>query len=154
SDQKTGIVVAQHPAGGTKVDKGSSVTLNVSKGPAKPVKPTKPTPVNVTVPNVVGRSVSSAEAAITAAGLAPSTQHVPSNDPKDTVVSQSPAGGSSASKGAHVLLNVSDGPAKATPKVKPSKPAPQQQPATEPVPSVVGEDQDMAISDIESAGFV
>jgi beta-lactam-binding protein with PASTA domain len=50
------------------------------------------------VPNVIGQSRHSAEQAIEDAGLRPSTQHVPSNEAKDTVVSQSPSGGSTPSR--------------------------------------------------------
>jgi beta-lactam-binding protein with PASTA domain len=42
-------------------------------------------------------------------GLEPSTEQVPSTLPRDTVVSQSPGGGSSALQGDHVLINISAG---------------------------------------------
>jgi beta-lactam-binding protein with PASTA domain len=77
------------------VDKSSSVRLNVSRGPTEPAQPA---PVAVAVPNVIGQSRHSAEQAIEDAGLRPSTQHVPSNEAKDTVVSQSPSGGSTPSR--------------------------------------------------------
>jgi eukaryotic-like serine/threonine-protein kinase len=152
STQEKGIVVAQDPRGGTKVDKGSSVTLNVSKGP------NKPQPVAVTVPDVVGESVDSASAAIKTAGLHPSEQHVPSTQEKDTVVSQSPSGGTSAQKGAGVLLNVSTGPEQTKSKPEKHEQANDhhqqpQQPATAAVPSVVGEDATTASGDLQSAGF-
>ena len=87
SNQETDLVVAQSPSGGTKVDKSSSVTLNVSKG--RPA--TKPQPVSITVPNVVGESKHRPRSARSrSAGLQPSTQHVPSTQEKGTVVSQSP----------------------------------------------------------------
>jgi eukaryotic-like serine/threonine-protein kinase len=148
STQEQGLVVAQSPRGGEKVDKGSSVAVNVSKGP------TKPEPVAVTVPDVVGQPVDSAAAAVKDAGLHPSVQHVPSTEAEETVVSQSPSGGSSADKGAGVLLNVSSGPAQAEAKPKKEKNAsPHQQSATASVPGVVGEDKDSAKSDLQSAGF-
>jgi serine/threonine-protein kinase len=150
SDQAKGLVVAQHPAGGTQVDKGSSVAFNVSKGKDKP-----PEPATVPVPNVVGDSRRSAERSIEDAGLHPSIQRVPSSQEKDTVVSQSPSGGTSAQRGAGVLINVSTGPAKtAKPsKTKPAKPRKQQQQTTATVPDVIGETETAATSDLQSAGF-
>jgi beta-lactam-binding protein with PASTA domain len=143
STQEKDLVVAQAPRGGEKADKGSSVAVNVSKGPSKPA------PVAVTVPNVVGQALDSAKDAIKAAGLDPSVQHVPSTEAKETVVSQSPAAGSSAQKGDHVLLNVSSGPEK---KEKNDQ-ATRQQGAPASVPNVVGEDKDTATADLQSAGF-
>ena len=84
SEQKAGLIVAQHPRGESTVAKGSSVTINISKGPSKPAQ------VTVTVPEVVGQSRDAATNAIRATGLEPSIQHVPSTQPRDTVVSQSP----------------------------------------------------------------
>jgi beta-lactam-binding protein with PASTA domain len=150
SDQETGLVVAQAPHGGTKVDEASAVALNVSKGPSKPA------PVTVTVPDVVGQSKDSAKDAISAAGLETSTQHVPSTQPSDTVVSQSPGGGSSAHQGDHVLLNLSDGPPKAKGESKgKAKHGKSEQPAAAAaaVPSVPGEDEATARADLRSAGF-
>jgi eukaryotic-like serine/threonine-protein kinase len=149
STQQIGLVVAQAPRGGEKGDRGSSVALNVSKGPNRPA------PVAVTVPNVVGQPVDSAKDAIKAAGLHPSVQHVPSTGAKDTVVSQSPSGGSSAEKGAGVLLNIAKGPeeTKAKPEEKERESSRQQQRATASVPSVIGEDKEAARSELKSAGF-
>jgi serine/threonine-protein kinase len=53
-----GKVVSTAPAAGTPLAAGAKVTLNVSKGPE-----------TVAVPNVIGKSVEEARAAITAAGL-------------------------------------------------------------------------------------
>jgi len=152
STQEVGLVVAQAPHGGEKVDKGSSVLVNVSKGP------NRPEPVAITVPDMVGQPVDSAAATIKDAGLHPSVQHVPSTEAEGTVVSQSPSGGSSAQKGAGVLLNVSSGPAEAKAKAKHEKKEKKsndnhQQSSSASVPSVVGEDADTAASDLQSAGF-
>jgi serine/threonine-protein kinase len=148
SDQDKGLVVAQSPSGGAKVGKSSSVTLDVSKG--KPA--TKPQPVSIAVPSVVGESQAAAMRAIKSAGLKPSRQHVPSAQEKGTVVGQSPAAGSSAPKGANVLLNISDGPPKTEQPAK-TKPAKPQQPSTATVPGVIGETEASATSDIQGAGF-
>jgi beta-lactam-binding protein with PASTA domain len=158
SDQEKGLVVAQDPRGGTKVDKGAAVTLNVSKGKEKPKpKPAQQAPATVTVPNLVGASKDAAKASLRSAGLEPSTEDVPSTQPKDTIVSQSPSGGSTAHQGDHVLLNVSEGPpaqkAKPKPKPKSANQPSQQQQATASVPSVVGEDEATASAEIQAAGF-
>ena len=144
SKEEPGIVVAQAPRGGEQLEKGSSVTLNVSKGEEKPVQP-----VTIAVPAVVGQDQGSAREAIKAAGLRPSTQRVPSTQEKNTVVSQSPAGGSSVQKGAGVLLNISEGP----PKAKDNQDEERQPSATEKVPKVIGQDEISATADLQAAGF-
>jgi hypothetical protein len=70
---------------------------------------------DVLVPNVVGQSQASAEAAITAAGLAVGTVGTAASStvPSGVVLSQSPAGGASATPGSAVNLVVSSGPAAA-----------------------------------------
>jgi beta-lactam-binding protein with PASTA domain/tRNA A-37 threonylcarbamoyl transferase component Bud32 len=55
---ESGKVVSTAPTAGTPVAKGARITLNVSKGPEE-----------IPVPEVVGRSVADARAAITGAGL-------------------------------------------------------------------------------------
>jgi serine/threonine-protein kinase len=97
SDQPVGTVVAQDPAAGSRTAPGTKVRINVSKGIA-----------GVQVPNEVGKSVADATAALEAAGFKVATALVPSTVPADTVVSQSPAGGTAA-KGSTVQLNVSQG---------------------------------------------
>ncbi len=145
SDQEKDTVVSQHPAEGSKLAEGSAVLLNISRGPAKSSKE-KSAAATVTVPSVSGESLGAAEAELRNAGLAASVQHVPSTEPKDTVVSQSPAGGTTAPRGAHVLLNVSKGEeTKAKSK--------SQQQAASTVPSVIGEDEATARADLIDAGF-
>jgi eukaryotic-like serine/threonine-protein kinase len=144
SDRPKDTVVSQHPAGGTKVDENSAVLLNVAKGEEHAASAkTTPTPaVTVPVPDVTGQSVHEAKAELEAAGLEAKTQHVPSTEPKDTVVLQSPGGGAQAQPGDHVLLDVSKG-----------EPKQSQAPATSVVPSVIGEGKATAKSDLHNAGF-
>lgn len=93
-----GTVVAQNPAAGSKVSKGSTVRINVSKGPGVAV-----------VPVVVGLSIGEAETELAKAGFKGVEQlRVPSAKPAGTVVAQSPPGGQ-AKVGSRVALNVSDG---------------------------------------------
>ncbi|MDP9257498.1 MAG: PASTA domain-containing protein [Actinomycetota bacterium] len=102
SNQAAGTVVAQEPAAGEHVAAGTKVRLNVSKGVA-----------SVDVPSEVGTLVDQAQSDLAAKGFKPAVVRVASDQPIDTVVSQSPAGGQ-AHKGATVRLNVSEGPPTAT----------------------------------------
>jgi serine/threonine-protein kinase len=103
SDQEAGTVTAQDPAAGTSVPEGSSVRINVSKGP---------TPV--AVPGVVGQPIDSASSILQGAGFHVSTTFVDSNQPANTVIDQSPDANSSAAKGSVVTLTVSKGPRTST----------------------------------------
>jgi serine/threonine-protein kinase len=103
SDQEAGTVTAQDPAAGTSVPEGSSVRINVSKGP---------TPV--AVPGVVGQPIDSASSILQGAGFHVSTTFVDSNQPANTVIDQSPDANSSAAKGSVVTLTVSKGPKTST----------------------------------------
>jgi beta-lactam-binding protein with PASTA domain len=98
SDQPAGTVVAQDPAAGEHVAPGAKVRLNVSKGAG-----------SVDVPDEAGTLVDEATSDLAAKGFKPVVTRVTSDQPVDTVVSQSPTGGQ-ARKGATVRLNVSEGP--------------------------------------------
>ena len=103
SGTPVGQVTAQDPAAGTQQPQGSSVRINVSKGP---------TPVSV--PSVVGEPIATATSALQAQGFKVSPTYVDSNQPANNVISQSPAAGSSAGKGSVVSLTVSNGPKTST----------------------------------------
>jgi serine/threonine-protein kinase len=89
-----GLVISTDPAGGTTVLRGDTVELVVSKGPPL-----------VVVPNVVGKSESSARAELEKAGF-----KVQVNKPLGFVVfgvnSQNPRGGTEAPKGSTVTITV------------------------------------------------
>lgn len=102
SDQPVGTVVAQAPAAGEKISRGTAVRINVSKGSA-----------TATVPNEVGQTSADAQHDLAAKGFKPSIAQVPSDQPVGTVVAQSPSGGQSR-KGTSVQLNVSTGPVATT----------------------------------------
>ena len=102
SDQPVGTVVAQAPAAGQKIDRGTTVRINVSKGSA-----------TANVPSEVGVASAAAQQDLASKGFKPSVVQVPSDQPTGTVVAQSPSGGQ-ARKGASVQLNVSQGPAATT----------------------------------------
>ena len=89
-----------------------------------------------TVPDVTGMQQQAAQDTLTRANFVPIAKDVASLDPKGTVVSQAPKGGSSAPLGSAVTINISTGVA---PKIA--------------VPNVVGQMQDAATSALQAAGF-
>ncbi len=96
-----GAVISQMPLGGANAPPGSTVSLVVSVGP----------PVPTEVPNVVGQPRADAQQALIAAGFAIGTV-TEVNDPVvplGDVISQTPAGGSTALRGSSVDLVVSLG---------------------------------------------
>ena len=103
STKQKGIVLEQDPAAGVTAVRGTTVTLSVSSG-AKPV----------VVPRVVGQTQGDAVQALTALGLKPVLQNVPSDQPAGTVVGQKPPAGKEVDKGAEVKVNVSTGTGQST----------------------------------------
>jgi eukaryotic-like serine/threonine-protein kinase len=99
SEEPPGSVVAQEPAAGEEVERGSTVRIGVSAGTGR-----------VEVPDVRGEHVDDARAALAEVDLQASVVQVPSNEPEGTVVAQSPSGGAEATRGDAVRLNVSRGP--------------------------------------------
>jgi eukaryotic-like serine/threonine-protein kinase len=126
SQQPSGTVIGENPAGGTKVDKGSTVTLTVSSGPGA-----------VNVPSVVGESVKRAKQTLTKQGLKVGSTVQESSDQitAGDAIGTDPASGQSVPVGSTVTLLVSSGPMKVA------------------IPSVIGESQAQAKSDLEHAGF-
>jgi hypothetical protein len=114
-----GKVVRTGPGAGTRVPRGSVVTLYVSSGPAtaSPTPSATPTPTAqgacATVPPIVGRSERAARSAIRDAGLRYniSYRHNASVD-VGNVISTKPRTGTPACNG--VVVYVSTGPAPAT----------------------------------------
>jgi serine/threonine-protein kinase len=95
---RVGTVLSQAPAGGTKLDRGSRVTVVTARRP-----------VSTGVPDVVGVPVADAFVRLQATGFKGKTTKVASNRPKDTVLRQAPAAGTRAEKGTTVLLTISKG---------------------------------------------
>jgi uncharacterized delta-60 repeat protein len=93
----SGAVISETPAAGTSVPLGSAVALTVSSGPAQ-----------VTVPNVVGDTQAAATSAITAAHLTVGaiTTATSTTVPSGSVMSQTPAAGTSVAAGSAVALTV------------------------------------------------
>ncbi len=121
----TGQATRTDPQAGQSLPVNSAVTLFVSSG--------KP---NVTVPDVTNETQSAATANLKSAGftVSASTQSSTTVTP-GTVISQNPAGGSSAASGSNVNLVIAQAP----PKVN--------------VPNVVGQKTGAAKSTLTGAGF-
>ncbi len=124
SDVEEGIVFAQNPTEGTRVDKETVVRIDVSSG--------KP---EVTVPSVVGQSVEDAVAELTRIGLTAQVVEVFSDQNPGTVTGQSLDPGTVVVEGTGVRINVSKG----------SKPVT--------VPNVVNLPFEQAQLELQQAGF-
>ena len=98
--EDVGIVLAQSPKAGTELVDGSTVRINVSKGP-KPIA----------VPNVVGSPYESAESAILGAGFAVDREDVEIDRGGGHRRRPDPPAGTQQSKGSVITLQVSTGPA-------------------------------------------
>ncbi|MGM9539412.1 Stk1 family PASTA domain-containing Ser/Thr kinase [Anaerovibrio sp.] len=117
--EPAGTVINQDPRSGSKITKGQSVDITVSLGEKKK---------DVTVQNYAGLSVESAKSNLEANGLSlGGVTEEASSKPKGTVISQSPAAGTSLTEGGSVSLVISSGRT-AEPDTQPS--APTESPAT------------------------
>jgi serine/threonine-protein kinase len=92
-------VLATAPKAGTELVEGTTVRVNVSKGP-KPV----------TVPNVIGSAYETAESQLQGVGFAVSREEVDDEADAGIVVGQNPAAGTQQAKGSVITLQVSKGP--------------------------------------------
>jgi beta-lactam-binding protein with PASTA domain len=143
STKPAGTVVAQSPAAGESIAKGSTAVLRVSRGKA-------------TVPSVVGQPRDAAVAAVRAAGLVPHAFTVSSTEPRGTVVAQSPSGGTRVAGGSKVRLNLSNGRgAGVAPPPPPPPPPPPAgtKPARVTVPDVTAQPQEAAQRQLNSSGL-
>jgi len=109
-----GFAIGTEPEAGTELAPGSSIILIISRGerasPTPTVSPT-PTPTTVAVPDVVCRSVPSAQNQISAAGLTSSVVgSQPNEDCPNTnkVAAQAPAGRTEVAEGTTVKLWTSE----------------------------------------------
>ena len=124
SDVEEGFVFAQTPTEGTRVDKDTTVVVDVSSG--------KP---QVSIPSVVGESATDAVQKLTQSGLDAQVANVHSDKPEGTVVAQNPAAGLIVVEGTQVRINVSSGPKPIT------------------VPSMIGLQYSDAASQLQKEGF-
>jgi serine/threonine-protein kinase len=90
-------VISQTPTSGTKVDKGSIVTLTISKGPN-----------TAKVPDVSGQTQAAATAALQAAGFQVQAKQKVTHDQTQNglVVHQRPAAGTNLKKGRTVVIYI------------------------------------------------
>jgi serine/threonine-protein kinase len=103
-DVEEGRLIGLDPPPGTAIDEGSRVSVLVSTGPPP-----------VTVPRVVGLSVSEASEALRAVGLELDVSERRFDaSPALTVLSQSPDASAEVPRGTTVLVVISDGPAPVT----------------------------------------
>lgn len=125
SDQyEEGVVCGQSVKKGDKVAINSTVTIQISTGKGE-----------ITVPNVVGKSESSAINAVQTAGFKYSIEYQYSDAEQGNVISQTPAAGSKAKSQDTIKIVVSQGSEKTK------------------VPSVVGQSQSSASNTLSAAGF-
>jgi eukaryotic-like serine/threonine-protein kinase len=118
-----GDVISTNPPFGTKLSKDATVKLFVSTGPA-----------SVTVPDVKGLSESAAQSELQSKGFSVTEKTAPnSTAAANTVVRQSPGPNTPAAKGSTVTIYVSGGGT--------------------PVPGVIGDTQNQAMSALENDGF-
>ncbi|MEU7754053.1 Stk1 family PASTA domain-containing Ser/Thr kinase [Micromonospora sp. NPDC049101] len=95
-----GVVLDTSPKVGSEVKPGAKITLILSRGRAP-----------VTVPNLVGKNLNDARAALAQLNLVLVETYKDSDKPKDEILGQSPADGAGVEKGTQVKLDVSKGPA-------------------------------------------
>jgi eukaryotic-like serine/threonine-protein kinase len=125
SDRPAGEVIGQDPSGGSRADKGSTVELTVSSGPAQ-----------VGVPQVAGLTLQSAQGRLQRAGLKWTVREEASDTvEKGRVISATPPEGQKVDKGSEVALVVSTGPEQVD------------------VPDVTGKSFDEASSQLVAAGL-
>jgi serine/threonine-protein kinase len=97
SDAPQGQVIHQNPAPGSSAPEGSSVVIEISNGPPQ-----------VSVPSVVGETAQQAVAELQGAGFQVNQQYVSVGDPSQEgiVQQQTPDGGSQATKGSIVTIEI------------------------------------------------
>jgi eukaryotic-like serine/threonine-protein kinase len=124
-DVEKGLVIETAPPEGSSAERGSTVTLRVSRGPQR-----------VSVPDVTGESEENARSALEAAGLTVEANQQESEDQEPgTVLAQDPAAGERVQRGSSVTITVAQAP-----------------PPVE-IPDVVGDQADAAEATLDDAGF-
>lgn len=135
-----GTVVAQSPAAGEEVDRGSTLTLSVSGGSPP-----------VTVPDLIGLNEAQAGVRLTDAGFEYRINRETSDQPSGIVIAQEPAPGAKADEGSTVEVTVSRGGSTTTTTTTTTTVTTV---TTVSVPDVVGMTQDEATQALTSAGLV
>ncbi|WP_249997795.1 Stk1 family PASTA domain-containing Ser/Thr kinase [Actinoplanes sp. M2I2] len=94
-----GAVISSDPKTGTQLKRGATVTVVVSKGRA-PIR----------VPDLSGKNINDARNELAGLGLTAVERYKDSDQPKDSVIGQTPKAGTGANKDDEVTLDVSKGP--------------------------------------------
>ncbi|ACY95671.1 serine/threonine protein kinase with PASTA sensor(s) [Thermomonospora curvata DSM 43183] len=125
---RRGRVISTDPAPGESVERGSEVSLVVSKGPEPPEQ--------VAVPDVTGQPADAARQVLEASGFKVTQRSSPSSEVQEGMVIQtSPAAGTQAPKGSTITMIVSSGPENVR------------------VPNVVGQTEADAVNTLRAAGL-
>jgi serine/threonine-protein kinase len=124
SDKPVDTVTGQAPKAGEMIEVGTRVRINVSKG-REPVA----------VPPVVGDPYETAVATLEGAGFKVQRQNADSDQPRGTVIDQSPDANTLTAPGATITLTVSKGPTEST------------------VPDVTSLEEEAAREQLEQSGF-
>jgi eukaryotic-like serine/threonine-protein kinase len=121
-----GVVVAQKPGGGSRLDKGQTVVIDVSNGHAvstgatttrsatttagtTTVSTTTAPSATAAVPNAVGQDAASGAGQVEAAGFVAETGPVSASGTPGSIVQEDPAAGTEAGAGSVVRLSVAVG---------------------------------------------
>lgn len=127
SEVAEGRVAQQNPEAGSKQNKGSTITVNLSKGSKAG-----------TVPNIIGKKYDEIDKILKDNGYKLGiVKEVTSTEPAGTVLKQDPEGGTDADKGSKINVTVSDGKGK----------------EQGVVPALTGKTLEQAKTAIVSAGF-
>ena len=115
SSEPEGTVLSSQPKAGTKISKGDTVDVTVSKGEKKN---------KLSLPSYVGSSLNTAKSNLSANKLrVGNITQEPSDKPEGTVLSQSPVAGSDVAEGTAIDLVVAGPKASSTPKTESVQPA-------------------------------
>jgi eukaryotic-like serine/threonine-protein kinase len=126
SDKAKGIVLEQFPLAGDEVDEGSTVTITVSLGPAV-----------VLVPDVTGQPAKQARNTLEDKGFRVREDQRPSSTVRaGLAIDTEPTAGTELERGSRMTLVISSGPRLVQ------------------VPSVVGQQQDLAESTLRDVGLI
>lgn len=120
SRKPEGIVFAQSPGGGSRLDKGQTVDIEVSNGRAVSTRTTKQTttakqtttsaaPATAPVPAVTGQTAAAGAGQVEAAGFVAETAPVDEAGAPGAIVAQDPAPGGQVEAGSVVRLSVATG---------------------------------------------
>jgi beta-lactam-binding protein with PASTA domain len=144
SKAPTGTVLAQAPAAGRTLTRGTPVTLLVAQAEQQSARTSTtttsapPPPSTATVPDVSNATESAAVQSLNRAGIIASLAFIPGSDPLGTVEAQAKPSGTTVPYHSHMQINVSRGPGD-----KPS----------EQVPNVIGGSLDQALTSINGANL-